>query len=72
MGVGEDESDGRLLLTPLREVRRRLGPIGRLVVLAPPHPALGIGELRVLRIDPPDAQGRAEVIVSYEGYERLP
>ncbi|MDE2570988.1 MAG: hypothetical protein KGM44_00530 [bacterium] len=70
-GVQEDEFAGQPLLAPYREARRSLGPIGRLVVLAPPYPVLGIGELRVLRIDPPDAEGRPAVIVSYEGYERL-
>jgi len=69
--VHDTAIDGQLLLTPLREARGALGPIGRLVVLAPPHPAVGIGELRVLRVDPADAEGRSRVIVSYEGYERL-
>ncbi|TAM76085.1 hypothetical protein EPN44_06550 [bacterium] len=67
----ENAVDGQSLLAPLREARGSLGPIGRLIVLAPPHPAIGIGELRVLRVDPADAEGRPTVIVSYEGYERL-
>lgn len=66
----ENEHNRQPLLTPLREARRSLGPIGRLVVLAPPYPAIGIGELRVLRVDPAENEGRPAVIVSYEGYER--
>ncbi|TAM59471.1 hypothetical protein EPN52_07705 [bacterium] len=68
----ENAIDGESMLVPLCEARGSLGPIGRLIVLAPPHPALGIGALRVLRVDRAEAQGGPTVIVSYEGYERLP
>ncbi len=38
-------------------------------LLRPPYPALGIGELRVLRIREEDE--RIELIAGYERYERL-
>ena len=63
-------SPGELVFTPEHEARAALGdtPL-RLRVLRPPFAAIGRGTLRVLRIRD-DERGR-EMIVGYDGYERI-
>jgi hypothetical protein len=58
-----------LIFTPEHEARAKLGdaPL-RLRVLRPPYPAIGRGVLRVLRVREGDA---CELIVGYDGYERI-
>jgi hypothetical protein len=65
-----NDGDSSLILMP--EVRARALLEGRelsLRLLLPPYPALGLGELRVLRIVERDA--RTEIVAGYDGYERL-
>lgn len=59
-----------LIFTPEHEARLKLGdaPL-RLRVLRPPYPAIGRGVLRVLRVR--EGQSECEVIVGYDGYERI-
>jgi hypothetical protein len=69
--VDNPSPDSVLTLLPEVEVRAALA--GRALVLSvlrPPYPALGTGTLRVLRVR--DAQERTELVVGYDGYERIP
>jgi hypothetical protein len=59
-----------LVLMPWLEARRRLGSREHVLhVLAPPYPAIGGGELRVLRVR---ERGDAplDVLCGYERYRR--
>jgi hypothetical protein len=38
-------------------------------ILRPPYAAVGVGALRVLRVI--EREGRTEIVVGYDGYERL-
>lgn len=61
---------GDLALTVEAEARAALA--GRNVVLrmlTPPYPALGLGRLRVLRVQ--ERGGITEMLCSYEGYTRI-
>jgi hypothetical protein len=59
-----------LVLMPWIEARRRLGARAHeLRVLAPPYPAIGGGELRVLRVRE-DGPGPLDVVCGYERYRR--
>ncbi len=66
-----DHTEPDLTLLPEAEVRGRLEdrPLA-LVVLRPPFAALGVGALRVLRIEA--GEKRTEIVAGYERYERLP
>ena len=63
-----------LALLPWTSARAMLGdrPL-RLRVLTPPYPAIGTGALRCLRLCPPAgaAEGPWELLLGYDGYERL-
>ena len=60
-----------LVLLPEVEARRLLGGrCLRFTLLRPPFPALGVGELRVLRVTVESAATR--LVAGYERYERLP
>lgn len=64
-----------LVLAPEVEARAQLGGIvlGERIIL-PPYPALGLGRLRVLRIDvskKDEEEERTVLVCGYEGYERL-
>lgn len=50
---------------------RALYPTGRLRlhVLRPPYPALGLGDLRVLRIR--EFGDETQIVAGYDGYQRL-
>jgi hypothetical protein len=59
-----------LVLLPWLEARRRLGERAHaLHVLAPPYPAIGCGELRVLRVRD-DGTAPLDVLCGYERYRR--
>jgi hypothetical protein len=61
---------GDLVLMPWIEARRRLGSREhRLRVLTPPYPAVGGGELRVLRVRENGALP-LDVLCGYERYRR--
>jgi hypothetical protein len=63
----DDPSEAVLL--PERRGRALLGPQRlRLRTLRPPYPALGVGELRVLRVR--DDGVLLDVVVGYDRYER--
>jgi len=65
-----DQARESLILLPEVEVRRRLTDRAlALRLVLPPFPALGVGELRVLRID--EADVAIELYAGYERYERL-
>ena len=59
-----------LVLVPEVEARARLGDrvlCERMVL--PPYPALGLGRLRVLRVD--ENEERTTLVCGYEGYQKL-
>ncbi len=59
-----------LVLLPWVEARRRLGACEHaLRVLTPPYPAIGGGELRVLRVRE-NGDGPLDVLCGYERYRR--
>jgi len=59
-----------LVLLPWLAARRRLGAREHAVhVLTPPYPAIGCGELRVLRVRD-DGSGPLDVLCGYERYRR--
>jgi hypothetical protein len=59
-----------LVLLPWIEARRRLGDREHaLRVLTPPYPAIGGGELRVLRVRETDDRP-LDVVCGYERYRR--
>jgi hypothetical protein len=59
-----------LVLLPWIEARGRLGPRACAVrVLSPPYPAIGGGELRVLRVRETGA-APLDVVCGYERYRR--
>jgi hypothetical protein len=59
-----------LVLLPWIEARRRLGDRAHaLRVLTPPYPAIGGGELRVLRVRETDDEP-LDVVCGYERYRR--
>ena len=59
-----------LVLMPWRDARRRLGERPHaLRVLTPPYPAIGCGELRVLRVRD-DGGSTLDVLCGYERYRR--
>ncbi|MBV8370327.1 MAG: hypothetical protein JO036_15580 [Candidatus Eremiobacteraeota bacterium] len=63
-----------LVLVPWLEARRALGDRAlRFRVLAPPYPALGVGELRALRVSALSGEhdGAWELLAGYERYERV-
>ena len=59
-----------LVLAPEVEARARLADrvLSERIVL-PPYPALGLGRLRVLRVD--ENEERTILVCGYEGYQRL-
>jgi hypothetical protein len=58
-----------LTLLPETQARARLGSRAiEFRVLAPPFPAFGVGELRVLRVR--EHAGGVSVLAGYERYER--
>jgi hypothetical protein len=59
-----------LVLLPWLEARRRLGAREHVLrVLTPPYPAIGGGELRVLRVRE-NAAAPLDVLCGYERYRR--
>lgn len=59
-----------LVLMPWREARRKLDARAHaLRVLTPPYPAIGCGELRVLRVRD-DGSPALDVVCGYERYRR--
>ncbi len=59
-----------LVLMPWLEARRRLDARAHaLRVLTPPYPAIGCGELRVLRVRE-DGDAPLDVLCGYERYRR--
>jgi len=69
-GVDHVPPDPVLALLP--EVDARAALSGRslsLRMLRPPYPAIGTGTLRLLRVAERD--GTTEMIVGYDGYERI-
>ena len=62
-----------LTMLPWVRARRALGdrPL-RFRVLVPPYPAVGLGELRALRVIPLGGEhdGAWELVAGYDGYER--
>jgi hypothetical protein len=59
-----------LVLLPWIEARRRLGSRAHVLrVLTPPYPAIGGGELRVLRVRD-DGIAPLDVVCGYERYRR--
>ena len=63
-----------IVLLPWVQARAALSdrPL-RFRVLTPPYPAVGIGELRALRVSAlaGEHDGAWELLAGYEGYERL-
>lgn len=60
-----------LTLLPEHRVRAALADrVLSLRLLLPPFPALGVGELRLLRIR--DCGDTTEILAGYDRYERLP
>jgi hypothetical protein len=63
-----------LILLPWREALRELGdrPL-RFRVLTPPYAAVGVGELRALRVGALTGEhdGAWELVAGYDGYERI-
>jgi hypothetical protein len=59
-------------LLPWIDARAMLGdrPL-RMRVLTPPYPAIGTGTLRCLRLRAPSDAGAWELVVGYDGYERI-
>jgi hypothetical protein len=60
-----------VLLLPETEARALF--TGRVLswrLLRPPYPALGVGELRVLRVT--ESPGGTDIVAGYERYERMP
>lgn len=58
-----------LTLLPETQARARLGSIPiEFRILAPPYPAFGLGELRVLRVR--EHSGGVSLLAGYERYER--
>jgi len=59
-----------LVLVPEVEARAQLADRKlALRLLLPPYPAIGLGELRVLRVK--ERADVTELLCSYEGYERI-
>jgi hypothetical protein len=63
-----------IVMMPWVAARRSLGdrPL-RFRLLAPPYPAVGIGTLRALRVEPLTGanDGAWELVAGYDRYERL-
>jgi hypothetical protein len=59
-------------LLPWLDARAILGdrPL-RMRVLTPPYPAVGIGTLRCLRLQAPSESEAWELVLGYDGYERI-
>ncbi len=69
--MDQTDDEPSLVLVPEPEARARL--TGRSLywrLLRPPYAALGVGELRVLRIA--ERGETTEIVAGYDRYERLP
>jgi hypothetical protein len=61
--------DADLTLMPWVEARRHIRGAHVLHVLTPPYPAVGVGELRVLRVREHGSEP-LDVLCGYERYQR--
>jgi hypothetical protein len=72
-GIGSMRQED-IVMMPWVTARRSLGdrPL-RFRLLAPPYPAVGIGTLRALRVEPLTGEhdGAWELVAGYDRYERL-